>query len=91
MRTAFDSAPTISRDIRSFASFVQEAAELVDILYEGDLLDDAEDLDAIVTELEELLEDNGDYEDGVDLEYDLASEAEENGGLDLALANAPSG
>jgi hypothetical protein len=91
MRTPFDSAPTISSDVRSFAAFVQEAAELVDILYASAHFEDAEDLDSIVTELEELLEDNGDYEDGADLENDLLSKVDQDGGPDVAFADAAAG
>ena len=65
--------------LRSFLGFLDDAAVAVDALYEmGDLVA-AEDLDAIVADLEALLEDTGDYEEGDDLENDLLSEVDEDG------------
>lgn len=57
MREAFASAPTLSPAVLAFAVFVQETADLVDRLYEAGALRAATDLDALVTTLEELLED----------------------------------
>ena len=84
MRDAFASAPTFSPALHDFATFLQEAASLVDTLYETGALEDATDLDAIVTSLEELLEDNGDFEEGCDLENDLLSEVDEDGAHEIA-------
>lgn len=84
MRTAFPTGPTLAPDLRSFLAFVNEASELVDILFEAGDLQDAEDLDAIVAALEELLEDNGDFEEGCDLENDLLSEVDEDGAHEIA-------
>jgi hypothetical protein len=65
--------------LRSFLGFLDDAAAAVDALYEvGDLVA-AEDLDAIVADLEALLEDTGDFEEGGDLENDLLSEVDEDG------------
>lgn len=84
MRTAFLGGPPLPLDLQSFLAFVGEAAELVDILFEAGALQDAEDLDAIVADLEERLEVNGDDEDGADFENDLLSEVDEDGAHEIA-------
>lgn len=83
---ALASAPSISPEAQSFAAFLQEAADLVDILYEAPALEDATDLDAIVTTLEELLENSRDYEEGCDLENDLLSEVDDDGAYECPTA-----
>jgi hypothetical protein len=68
----------------SYLGFLDDAAVAVDALYEmGDLVA-AEDLDAIVADLEALLEDTGDLEEGSDLENDLLSEVDEDGAHEIA-------
>lgn len=84
MREAFASAPTLPPAVLAFAAFVQETADLVDRLYEAGALRAATDLDALVTTLEELLEDVGDFEEGDDLENDLLSEVDEDGAHEIA-------
>lgn len=58
----------------------------MDWLYETGFLHAAEALDALVTEVEELLEDNGDFEEGADLENDELSEIDEDGAHEFATA-----
>jgi hypothetical protein len=71
-------------ELRSYLAFLDDAAVAVDALYEmGDLVA-AEDLDAIVADLEALLEDTGDLEEGSDLENDLLSEVDEDGAHEIA-------
>ena len=59
------SESSLSAALRSYLGFLTDAAVAVDALYEmGDLVA-AEDLDAIVSDLEALLEDPGDFEEGL--------------------------
>ena len=63
---------------RSYIGFLDDAAIAVDALYEMGDLNAAEDLDAIVADLEAVLEDAGDFEgrgDG-DLELPFLAESE---------------
>ena len=70
--------------LRSYLGFLADAAAAVDALYDmGDLVA-AEDLDAIVADLEALLEDTGDFEEAGDLENDLLSEVDEDGAHEIA-------
>ena len=82
--SAFPSGPALSRKQRHVIRLVQAAAKLVDRLYETDRLREAEHLDALLSETEELLEDVGDYEEGMDLENDLLSEVDEDGAHEIA-------
>jgi len=78
------SESSLSAALRSYLGFLTDAAVAVDALYEmGDLVA-AEDLDAIVADLEALLEDTGDFEEGGDLENDLLSEVDEDGAHEIA-------
>ncbi len=79
MSGCYPDGPALSADLVAFAEVVQEASETVDFLYATGRLKAAEDLDALVTEAEELLEDNGDFEDDGDRENDLLSEVDEDG------------
>ena len=70
--------------LHSYLGFLADAAVAIDALYEmGDLVA-AEDLDAIVADLEALLEDTGDFEECGDLENDLLSEVDEDGAHEIA-------
>ena len=84
MSAATPSGPTVPKPVAALAAVVQRAADAVDSLYEAGHLDAAEDLDAILSEAEQLLEDIGDYEDGADLENDLLSEVDEDGAHEFA-------
>ncbi len=84
MRGIHPTEPSPFSTLRSFLGFLDDAAVAVDALYKmGDLVA-AEDLDAIVADLEALLEDTGDYEEGGDLENDLLSEVDEDGAHEIA-------
>lgn len=56
---------------------------MVEALYTAGMFDVAEDLDALLAEVEELLEDNGDFEE-CDLENDQLSEVDEDGAHEMA-------
>ncbi|MGV8041525.1 MAG: hypothetical protein AB2L07_16165 [Thermoanaerobaculaceae bacterium] len=68
----------------ALVTLAERAANAVDSLYEAGCLDAAEDLDALLADVEELLEENGDYEDGGDLENDELSEVDEDGAHEFA-------
>lgn len=84
MRTTSPAGPTLPRAVATLATLVELAADTVDLLYEAGHLEAAEDLDALLAEAEELLEDNGDYEESGDLENDELSEVDEDGAHELA-------
>lgn len=84
MSATFPTGPTLSRDQRRLVRLVHAAGDLVDRLYASRRLREAEDLDALLCEAEELLEDVGDYEEGADLENDLLSEVDEDGAHEAA-------
>lgn len=84
MSATFPTSPTLLRKQLRLIRLVNSAGELVDRLYETHRLREAEHLDALLTETEELLEDVGDYEEGTDLENDLLSEIDEEGGHEIA-------
>lgn len=76
--------PTLPLHVFALATLVQRAADTVDWLYESGHLDAAEELDGLVADIEELLEDTGDYEEGADLENDELSEVDEDGAHEFA-------
>lgn len=78
--SAYATGPALSRRQRRLIRLVDAAGDLVDRLYEARRFRQAQDLDALLSEAEELLEDNGDYEEGSDRENDLLSEVDEDGG-----------
>lgn len=82
--SVFAFGPALSRRQRRLIRLVNAAGELVDRLYETRRFRQAEDLDALLSETEELLEDVGDYEEGGDLENDLLSEVDEDGAHEIA-------
>lgn len=82
--SAFPCGPALSRGQRRLIRLVHSAGELVDRLYETHRFREAELLDAHLSEIEELLEDVGDYEEGADLENDLLSEVDEEGAHEIA-------
>lgn len=86
MVTIVPAGPTLSQQFVALATLVQRGGDLVDWLYESGHLHAAEALDALVTEVEELLEDNGDFEEGADLENDELSEVDEDGAHEFATA-----
>ena len=69
---------TLSAKWHALAQLIDSAARVIDHLYEAGRLREAEDLDALLTETEELFEDNGDFEENGDLEDDLLSEIDED-------------
>jgi hypothetical protein len=82
--STFASGPTLSRKQLRLIRLVNAAGDLVDRLYEARRFRQAEHLDALLSETEELLEDNGDYEEGADLENNLLSEVDEDGAHEIA-------
>jgi len=78
--------PTLPRSAVALATLAERAANVVDSLYEAGCLDAAEDLDALLADIEELLEENGDHEEGGDLENDDLSEVDEDGAHEFATA-----
>jgi len=74
--SAFAAGPTLSREQLRLVRLVNAAGDLVDRLYEARRFRQAEHLDALLSETEELLEDVGDYEEGADRENDLLSEVD---------------
>ena len=73
-------------DLRALARLVDAAARTVDRLYETGRLCAAEDLDALLSVAEELLEDVGDGEEGCDRENDFLSEVDEDGARSARLS-----
>ena len=84
VRSAFPRGPTLAPALREAIALVEAAGCLTDTLYARRRFQAAEDLDALVTAAEELLEDTGDYEEGADLENDLLSEVDEEGAHERA-------
>ncbi|MEO6326384.1 MAG: hypothetical protein ABIT01_20255 [Thermoanaerobaculia bacterium] len=84
MRCVSPIGPTIPADLHALSRLVDAAARTVDRLYEAGRLRDAEHLDALLAEAQELLEDNGDYEENSDGENDLLSEVDEDGAHEFA-------
>lgn len=80
--SAYATGPALSRSQRRLIQLVDDAGDLVDRLYAARRYRQAEDLDALLSETEELLEDVGDYEEGSDRENDLLSEVDEDRGHD---------
>ncbi len=78
--SAYATGPALSRNQRRLIQLVDAAGDLVDRLYAARRFRQAEDLDALLSEAEELLEDIGDYEEGSDRENDLLSDVDEDGG-----------
>lgn len=77
---------TLPRSVVALATLAERMASAVDSLYEAGCLDAAEDLDALLADVEEVLEDNGDYGEGGDLENDELSEVDEDGAHEFATA-----
>lgn len=86
MRDLNTKGPTLPRSAVALATLAERAANAVDSLYEAGRLDAAEDLDALLADVEELLEDNGDLEEDGDLENDELSEVDEDGAHEFATA-----
>jgi len=78
--------PTLPRSVVALAVLAERAANAVDSLYAAGCLDAAEDLDALLADVEGLLEDNGGHEEGGDLENDELSEVDEDGAHEFATA-----
>lgn len=76
----------LPRSAAALATLAERAANAVDSLYEAGCLDAAENLDALLADVEELLEENGDYEDSGDLENDELSEVDEDGAHEFATS-----
>lgn len=84
MSAAIPTGPHVRAQVRALARTVERAGRAVDRLYEAGRYRQAEDLDALLAEAEELLEDVGDFEENGDRENDLLSEVDEDGGHERA-------
>lgn len=80
MSSVLPFGPAIPVAMRALARVIERAGRRVDTLYAAGHFRAAEDLDALVTAAEELLEDNGDFEENGDRENDLLSEVDEDAG-----------
>ena len=86
MQSPTPSGTALARRTAALVSLVALAAATVDALYEAGRQDAAENLDALLADVEELLEDTGDFEEGGDLENDELSEVDEDGAHERATA-----